>query len=205
MSPRLLVIADLNMRERGPCRVVRAAPELRISVYVSIPPPASLIIIAAYVFPLLPFFSLLSFSSSPPSLFPSGQCIDCHTVGSTDDVTCLITAPMKCRVRNNYEPVARSYVIVARALVTVIAYGPHTCMYIYIYIYILFLSPLHESIIFSSIDFYMGRIVKDIIQKCVYVYIYIYIYILLSFSFLSIDARFLYGSKDTCVYVYIYM
>ena len=201
MSPRLLVIADLNMRQRGPCRVVRAAPELRISVYVSIPPPASLIIIAAYVFPLLPFFSLLSFSSSPPSLFPSGQCIDCHTVGSTDDVTCLITAPMKCRVRNNYEPVARSYVIVARALVTVIAYGPHTCMYIYIYI--LFLSPLHESIIFSSIDFYMGRIVKDIIQKCVYVYIYIYIYFFPFLSCPSMHDFYMDRKIRVCTYIYI--
>ena len=109
-----------------------------------------------------------------------------------------------------------------------------TCVYVYIYVvynnvswygsssiymYILLFFPLHKSIIFSSIDFYMGRIVKDTCMyiysiyvvynnvswygsSSVYMYIYICIYILLFFPFSSID---FYMNRKICVCMYIYI
>ena len=104
MSPRLLVIADLNMRQRGPCRVVCAAPAsyFCLRLHPSLQP---LLLLLPHIFFSLP----LSWS-----MYWLSHC------RKPDDVTFLITVPMKRHVRNNYELVARSYVVVAWALVTVI-------------------------------------------------------------------------------------
>lgn len=146
MSPRLLVIADLNMRQRGPCRVVRAVHQLRISLYVSIPPPSS------YYYCRIRFSLSLSFpffSSSPSPLFSLVEYRLSHR-RKPDDVTCLITVPMKCRVRNNYQ--ASRAQLCYCCLSARYRYRLRAPLSIYIYIYSFhFFLPL-ESRHRSNID-----------------------------------------------------
>lgn len=110
MSPKLLVIADLNMRQRGPCRVapVRRAAPAAPYFCPRVPVPCyycractSLLLFFPF---LLAFFSF--FFPSVTSLFPFDPStgVACRKPGN---VTSLIIGVVKRVVRNNYEPVPR--------------------------------------------------------------------------------------------------
>lgn len=116
MSPKLLVIADLNMRQRGPCRV---APVCCAGSSVFLPvSPSPVIIIAerallsSFFLSSSPFFFIRHFP------FPV-RSIDRHACRKPGNVTSLIIGVVKRVVRNNYEPVpclVAAYKCVTRAL-----------------------------------------------------------------------------------------